>query len=145
MHPAAGAKWTFLSDLDDAVQLVSCYDSRHLKLVLDCYDWGRDYGLEERLGKLVPHIALVQLADGKQAPCGERNRCPLGTGKIPLPQLLRQLDRANYRGPYEVELLGEEIEACDYESLLRDSMRRLREWRDASQSSALKSAPAPSC
>lgn len=135
MHPAAGAKWTFLHDLDDAWQLASSYNSPRLKLVLDCYDWGRDPALQDRLARLAPHLALVQLADGKEAPCGERNRCPLGNGKIPLQELLGGLDLAGYRGFYEVELWGEEIESCDYESLLRDSLRRLHDWRDRSSPS----------
>lgn len=128
MHPAAGSRWTFLTDLEDALQLVTSFGSPRLKLVLDCYDWGRPDDLGTRLPRLAPHLALVQLADGRDAPCGERNRCPLGAGSVPLAALMRDLASAGYGGPFEVELLGEEIESCDYESLLCDSRRQWREW-----------------
>jgi sugar phosphate isomerase/epimerase len=131
MHPAAGGRWTFLTDLDDALRLVTSFGSPYLKLVLDCYDWGREDDLASRLPRLAPHLALVQLADGREAPCGERNRCPLGTGNVPLAGLVRELANAGYRGPFEIELLGEEIEACDYQSLLCDSQRQWKEWMTA--------------
>jgi sugar phosphate isomerase/epimerase len=128
MHPAAGAKWTFLNDLDDALRFSTSYGSSYLKLVLDCYDWGRAEFLHERMGQLVPQLALVQLADGKDAPCGERNRCLLGAGTVPLARLVSQLIEAGYLGPFEVELLGEDIESCDYDQLLEDSLRNLSQW-----------------
>lgn len=142
MHPAAGSKWTFLNDLDEAVELVAAYRSPHLKLVLDCYDWGRAEDLEQRLPLLAPHLALVQLADGKEAPCGERNRCPIGQGSIPLATLVPQLARAGYDGPLEVELLGEEIESCDYQSLLDDSRRRIGEWIQSARAERRADLPA---
>jgi sugar phosphate isomerase/epimerase len=128
MHPAAGARWTFLTDLDDALALVATFGSKYLKLVLDCYDWGQANDLGLRLPRLAPHLALVQLADGRKAPCGERNRCPLGKGNVPLPRLLHELTDCGYGGPFEIELLGEEIESWDYESLLSDSLRKWQEW-----------------
>jgi len=128
MHPAAGAKWTFLNDLDDALHFSEFYRSKYLRLVLDCYDWGRAEVIHDRLAQLVPQLALVQLADGKDAPCGDRNRCPLGTGTVPLARLVPQLIEAGYAGPFEVELLGEEIESSDYKQLLKDSLRQLNGW-----------------
>lgn len=128
MHHAAAARWTFLSDLGEALRMAESYGSAHLKLVLDCYDWGQAAELRHRLPQLVPHLALVQLADSKGRPCCERSRCPLGTGIIPLERLIGELTEAGYRGPYEVELLGEEIEASDYESLLVDSLQTARFW-----------------
>lgn len=143
MHPAAGVRWTFLTDLDDALALVTTFGSKYLKLVLDCYDWGRTDDLGQRLPRLSPHLALVQLADGRSAPCGERNRCPLGAGSVPLPRLVRELADAGYRGPFEIELLGEEIEACDYECLLGDSLRQWQEWTGESSAEAPQAFGAP--
>jgi sugar phosphate isomerase/epimerase len=128
MHPAAGAKWTFLTDFDGALRFASSYRSQYLKLVLDCYDWGRCEALHQRLEQIVPQLALVQLADGKDSPTGDGNRCLLGTGAVPLPRIVSQLMDAGYDGPFEVELLGEEIELCDYDQLLDDSLRLLQRW-----------------
>ncbi len=75
----------------------------------------------ERIGSLVPAIAVVHLGDGRPPAAGEQNRSPLGSGEVPLRELVAALSAAGYDGDYDVELLGEEIEAADYEQLLRQS------------------------
>jgi len=118
MPSVAGADWTFLSSLEDAAQLASRYNTPALRLVLDTYYWGLDPELEHRLPRIVPHLALVQLADSKSPPAREPNRCRLGKGRLPLASILRGLVNAGYQGNYEVELMGEEIESSDYCDLL---------------------------
>ena len=130
MHPAAGARWTFLSDLDDALAVCDSYGSSRLKLVLDLYDWGLAPDLPQRMAQFVPHLALVQLADVQQPRCADRNRCPLGAGTLPLARLVQQLAHAGYPGPFEVELVGEEVENCDYQRLLDDSLREFGRWAE---------------
>ena len=137
MHPAAAARWTFLSDLDDALGVCASYGSSRLKLVLDLYDWGQAPDLPQRMAQLVPHLALVQLADVQQPPCADRNRCPLGAGSLPLPRLVRQLAHAGYTDPFEVELVGEEVENCDYQRLLDDSLREFGRWAELPTDAAL--------
>ncbi len=121
MPPKAGADWTFLSSLEDATELVSRYNSPSLRLVFDTYYWGLEADLESRLPAVVPFLALVQLADSKFPPSREPNRCGLGNGRLPLANILRTLTKAGYRGPWEVELMGEEIETSDYRDLLAHS------------------------
>ena len=96
----------------------SRYNTPALRLVLDTYYWGLDPELEHRLPRIVPYLALVQLADSKSPPAREPNRCRLGKGQLPLAAILRALGQAGYRGAYEVELMGEEIESSDYRDLL---------------------------
>ena len=123
MPSAAGADWTFLSSLEDAGELASRYNTPALRLVLDTYYWGLDPELGDKLPRIVPHLALVQLADSKSPPTREPNRCRLGEGQLPLEPILRALGQAGYRGDYEVELMGEEIEASDYGDLLSHSQQ----------------------
>ena len=118
MPSAAGADWTFLSSLEDAAELVTSYNTPALRLVLDTYYWGLDPELEHRIPRIVPHLALVQLADSKSPPTREPNRCRLGEGQLPLASILRALGQAGYKGDYEVELMGEEIETSNYGDLL---------------------------
>jgi sugar phosphate isomerase/epimerase len=118
MPAVAGVDWTFLNSLNAAAELAARYNTPALRLVLDTYYWGLDPELEARLPQIVPHLALVQLADSKSPPTREPNRCRLGEGQIPLTSILRALDQAGYRGNYEVELLGEEIETSNYGELL---------------------------
>ena len=60
----------------------------------------------------------MQLGDARRPPDGEQNRCRLGEGAVPLAQIVAALKAGGYDGYYDVELIGEELEAADYPSLL---------------------------
>jgi sugar phosphate isomerase/epimerase len=119
MHPGCADQWTFLTTLDDTLALVAAVASPHVKMVLDTYHLGQESGLVDRLTAIVPHVAIVQLGDARRPPTGEQNRCWLGEGVVPLAEITAALKAAGYDGYYDVELLGEELEAADYLSLLR--------------------------
>ena len=132
MRGDCGGAWTFLNCLDETAQLVAGYESSFLRIALDTYHWGHEPTLMERLPQLAPRLALVQLGDAREPPAlGEPHRCPLGHGILPLQQIVRQLNDAGYQGFYEVELMGEEIESCDYRDLLAQSVRTFDEWTAA--------------
>ena len=139
MPATAGVEWTFLNRLEDAVDLAARYNSSSLKLVLDTYYWGLDPELSARLPSLVPHLALIQLADSKLPPTREPNRYRLGEGRLPLAPIVRTLCQAGYQGPYEVELMGEEIETSDY----RDLLGHCQTAYDAIRAAAAKPLVAP--
>ena len=90
-----------------------------VKMVLDTYHLGHEPGLVDRLAAIVPQIAIVQLGDARCPPAGEQNRCRLGEGEVPLPEIVAALKSGGYDGYYDVELLGEELEAVDYSLLLQ--------------------------
>jgi sugar phosphate isomerase/epimerase len=121
MNPQSAGEWTFLTSLDEALSLVDAVESPHVKLVFDTYHFGLQAGLLERLRHLAPRIAVVHLGDCKQRPDGENNRCRLGQGRVPLAEIVATLESAGYQGYFDVELLGEEIEASDYRELLEHS------------------------
>jgi sugar phosphate isomerase/epimerase len=118
MHPGCAAEWTFLTSLDDTLRLLAAIAHPHVKMVLDTYHLGLESGLVERIAAIVPQVALVQLGDARCPPDGEQNRCPLGEGAVPLPQIIAALKAGGYDGFYDVELIGEELESSDYPSLL---------------------------
>lgn len=119
MHPGCAAEWTFLTDIDDTLALLDKIGSPQVKMVLDTYHLGQDAGLVDRIGQIVSQVAIVQLGDAKQPPDGEQNRCRLGEGTVPLTEIVAALKSAGYDGYYDVELLGEEIETSDYDSLVQ--------------------------
>lgn len=127
------AGWTFLNELEDASSLLQELDNSQLKLVFDTYHFGRDESVIEQLPQLASHIAIVQLADGKQQPMGEQNRCRLGEGSIPLDAIISRLLRGNYDGMFDIKLMGEEIEACDYSELIAHSQRVFEELTSAAR------------
>jgi len=118
MHPACATEWTFLTSVDDVLELIDAVGSPQVKMVFDTYHLGHDEAILERIGQITPHLAIVQLGDARQPPAGEQNRCLLGQGTLPLREIVAALADAGYDGYYDVELLGEEIETSDYHSLL---------------------------
>jgi sugar phosphate isomerase/epimerase len=123
-----GGDFTFLNCLDETHDLVSTYQSSALGVALDVYHWGHQPEFMQRLTQLASRLALVQLGDSREPPSGEPNRCQLGDGTIPLRQIVRGLISAGYSGHFEVELMGEEIEAADYRELLERSVRTFQGW-----------------
>jgi sugar phosphate isomerase/epimerase len=118
MHPGCAAPCTFLTSLDEVLSLLDAVDSSQVKLVFDTYHLGQSPAVLDRIPEIAARIAIVQLGDAKRPPAGEQNRCRLGEGEIPLREIVAALRSAGYDGYYDVELLGEEIEACDYRALL---------------------------
>jgi len=127
MHPGCAAEWTFLTDVDSVLELFGEVDHPQVKMVLDTYHLGQDPEFVGRIAEIARHVAIVQLGDARQPPDGEQNRCRLGEGTIPLAEIIAALKAAGYDGYYDVELLGEEIEASDYQSLLEHAKQAFAE------------------
>jgi sugar phosphate isomerase/epimerase len=121
MHVGCAADWTFLTGLDDALAAIDAAESPRIKLAFDTYHLGLEPNIIERIPELVSRVAIVHLGDSKQQPDGESNRCRLGEGAIPLSEIVAAFEKSGYRGYYDVELMGEEIEAADYRELLEHS------------------------
>lgn len=121
MHAGCACDWTFLTTLDETLDFLGEFSSPYLKIAFDTYHFGQDARIVERIAHLAAQTAIVQLGDARQAPRGEQNRCRLGDGLIPLQQIVAAFREAGYDGDYDVELLGEDIEASDYVELLRAS------------------------
>jgi len=118
MHPGCSDDWTFLTNLDETLRLIEAGGRPQVKMVLDTYHLGFENDLVARIPAIAPHVALVQLGDGRLPPQGEQNRCLLGRGIVPLKEIVAALAAAGYDGYYDVELLGEELESSDYDALL---------------------------
>ncbi len=121
MHAGCAADWTFLTQFDEAIELVTSFGAPRLKLAFDTYHLCQNGSMLAKLREIVDHIAIVQLGDAKEPPNGEPNRSPLGEGKLPLGDVVRTLEDAGYAGFYDIELIGEEIERSDYQSLVNQS------------------------
>jgi sugar phosphate isomerase/epimerase len=134
MNGDCGGDFTFLNCLDESLELVATCDSPAIGIALDTYHWGHRPELLDRLPQLAPHLALVQLGDSHLPPGGEPNRCQLGDGAIPLGAIVQRLCAAGYDGFFEVELMGEEIEAADYRDVLARSARAFEEWTNLAAS-----------
>ncbi|TWU40357.1 Inosose isomerase [Novipirellula aureliae] len=118
IHPGCGDEWSFVNDLQSTLDIIETVDSPSLGLVLDTYHVGMDEEVVRWLPDVVPHLHLVQLGDARHSPLGEMNRCLLGDGCVPIRTILDTLREQEYDGPYEIELIGEDVESLSYESIL---------------------------
>jgi sugar phosphate isomerase/epimerase len=121
MHFQCGADWTFLSTAEETLELLDAAGANRVKLVFDTYHLCQQDQPTTAIESLAPRVAIVQLGDSRCPPVGEQNRCPLGEGQLPLADVISQLTSAGYDGFFEVELIGEDVEAMDYQTLIEGS------------------------
>ncbi len=127
MHSECAAECTFLTTLKETLDLLDKVSHPRLCLALDTYHVAEEPGLIDWLPDLAHRIGIVHLADRKEPPNHDHNRCRLGEGKLPLKEIIAALQDAGYDGDYDIELMGEEIECSDYQELLRHSQVAFRE------------------
>lgn len=133
MHAGCANNWSFLNTIPQCLEVISQIDNPHLGLVFDCYHLAQDAGSLIWLEAIAPHIRLVQLGDARHAPIGEQNRCLLGQGRVPLPQIVSKLQTFGYRGFYEIEITGRDVEHLRYEQILGQAQETTSQWQLASE------------
>jgi sugar phosphate isomerase/epimerase len=127
MHVACAASWTFLTDFERVSELVAEYSTPYLKLALDTYHFPWNESDHNVLPEIAPHIGVVYLADRREPPSIDHDRCPLGRGQLPLSDIVASLIESGYEGPFDVRLMGTEIQPADYDTLLQQSQRAFAE------------------
>lgn len=137
MHAACAASWTFLTDFERVSELVADYSTPYLKLALDTYHFPWSESDHNILPEIVEHLGVVYLADRREPPSIDHDRCPLGRGELPLADILAALLEAGYAGPFDVRLMGSEIEPADYGRLLDQSRRAFAEFVQSATSRSL--------
>lgn len=121
IHIGCAGEWTFLTDLGETMDLIASVDHPRVRLVFDVYHLCQGGANVGRIREIAGSVALVQLGDSRGAPTGEPNRCRLGEGTLPLREIVAAFEQAGYRGDYELELMGEDVETSDYDELLCSS------------------------
>jgi sugar phosphate isomerase/epimerase len=130
MHCECAHEWTFLTDLPETVALIDKLDHANLKIAFDTYYFGTDEQIVDQLRGLVPYLGIVHLGDARRLPDGDQDRCPLGSGIVPLSPIVEALAEAGYNGFFDIKLMGQEIEAADYQELLRQSLQTVTQLFD---------------
>jgi sugar phosphate isomerase/epimerase len=80
-----------------------------------------------RIEAIGSRVAIVHLADARQLPQGEQNRCLLGTGRVPLGEIVAALVEGGFAGYCDVKLFGEDLELCSYDHILKHSREALQQ------------------
>ena len=79
--------------------------------------------LETAAADAAGRIHAVQLSDVKPVTLRSMDRTLLGRGIAPLGPLVTALERSGYRGCYELEIIGDDVERVGYERVLTASRR----------------------
>ena len=118
---------SFVFCLRDALALAH---QAGIEVVLDFYSCWYERGLAEMVRSDLGSIALVQVCDFKLGTFNTPNRAVVGDGDIPVEQLLQTMLEAGYQGPFDLEILGPQIDAEGYPSAIRRSTDRLGQMLD---------------
>lgn len=148
-HPAQTAGCGLLGGLPATLALVEECDHAAVGIALDCWQFGHEPDLLAGLPHLVPHLAVVQVADGHRGdvrpadgwagPDRDGERLPPGLGRLPLADLIGGLIDAGYDGDVEFDLVGEAVEWLGYDAVLA----RVRRVADAWSLEAATRRPLP--
>jgi sugar phosphate isomerase/epimerase len=133
MHIGCSNQWSFINTIPQCLDVILEIDNPNLGLVFDCYHLAQERFDQKLIEKIAPYVRLVQLGDAKHAPMGEQNRCQLGHGRVPLQQIMQTLGNGGYNGYFELELVGEEIEHLQYETLLGQARQTALQYISSSR------------
>ena len=112
--------------------------------VLDLFHSGWERRLLETIGRdAARRIHAVQLSDVKRVTLRTMDRALLGRGVLPLPRIVRALERGGYRGWYEAEIISDDVDAMGYERVLRHTRAAFRKLFTPSASAAGPRGSAP--
>jgi len=139
MHVACAASWTFLTDFERVIDLVWDYSTPYLKLALDTYHFPWSESERSILPELSPLLGIVHLADRHEPPSIDHERCALGKGQLPLAEIITTLIDSGYTGPFDIRLMGSEIQPADYRRLLVQSQTAFAEFVQLANSRSLAS------
>ncbi|GIX00568.1 MAG: xylose isomerase [Pirellulaceae bacterium] len=128
MHVGCGTDVSCINSIPQCLDLICEIGNPHLGMVFDCYHLALNSDVLVWLEAIVPHVRLVQLGDTKHAPIGQQNRCLLGAGCIPLPQIVKTFHEQGYAGFFEIELLGQSLESIPYGDMLQHSRQVVAQW-----------------
>ena len=124
MHALFEDEWTFLTSLDDTLDILTRFNHSHVGLAFGTYHLGQEPRLLERIPELAPFVASIQLSDWRDPPRCDNDRLLPGDGSLPLHEIVAAFESAGYAGLYEVEVWSRDLWKRDHRSLIADCMTR---------------------
>jgi sugar phosphate isomerase/epimerase len=128
MHPAAACTCSFLTDLVDTLELVESFDDSAIRIALDLWHFGSREDIQTLVHRLVPTVAIVEVADRTGPPTADVDRLPPGYGDLPLDELVSRLREAGYEGDFELDPVGEVVEHLGYAGTVAELGRIRDAW-----------------
>ena len=118
LEPIHAPYFDFLNTLADADRLVRKVNHPNVKILFDVWHLCHEPELFTRIDQTIDRIGFVHFSDWREPTRYHDDRMIPGEGVLPLRDILRKLDQAGYRGPYDVEIFSEEIWRMPSEEVL---------------------------
>ena len=143
LRAAAAPEAGVVSGLDDALDVVSAIDDPAAGIALDLWQFGDDPGLPSRLPRLAAAAVLVKVADRRGPPSPGGDRLPAGRGTLPLERIAGNLVEHGYRGGFEFDPVGEDVEVSGYDGVLAETRLVADAWvaRSTASGTVLRADP----
>jgi sugar phosphate isomerase/epimerase len=113
--------FSFLHSIPDALRIIDAVGSLNLGIIFDCDHLYESPDLFADIQRAAGRIFCVHLDDIPAEPEPGLDRRPLGTGIIPLKEIVHAIDATGYDGYYDVELFGANVWGMDYQQLLNQT------------------------
>jgi len=131
VHPMYRAGFSFISMLDEALDVCDTMDSPALGVFLDTYHLWWDNRIYEKISRAKGRIFGVHVNDFKQETKSLQDHGLPGEGIIPLRQLLGAIEETGFDGFYTIEVFCESHKREDYVDILRRAKKGFEDiWRD---------------
>ena len=119
LHPMYLDAWSAISTIEQAMDIIEDVDSKNVGLVLDLYHIFWDPKLSEGIKRAAGKIFGVHVNDWRY-PTRDilLDRVLIGDGIIPVHKIIGEINATGYDGPFEIEILSEELSKADYFDLL---------------------------
>lgn len=124
VHPQLADEWSFLTTLDDTLDVIDRCKHDCVRLAFDVYHLWQEPRLIERIPEFASLVSLVQLSDWREPTRSEHDRCLPGDGDIPLGDVVSAFDDSQYDGYFEFEIWSEELWKSDYDLVIQSCRSR---------------------
>lgn len=127
MHPIFEREWSFLTRLDECLDMLTGLNHPCLGLAFGAYHLWQEPRLLDRLPEILPFVAAVQLSDWRDPPRCDNDRLLPGDGSIPLADFVEAFEAAGYDGLYEVEVWSRDLWKLDHATLMARCVQQFAE------------------
>lgn len=109
MHRLFARDWSFLSTLDETLELLNRLNHPAVGLAFGTYHFWEEPRLLERIPEVAVRTSLVQLSDWRSPTRCHNDRALPGDGCIPIGEIMSAFEACRYAGWYEIEVWSRDL------------------------------------
>lgn len=124
VHPLLGDDCSFLSSIDELLEVLVACDHAYVGMVFDAFHLGSEANAVDRIREMFPFVTTVKLSDGSRLPLTRTDQVMLGDGKIPLNRIVDTFEQYGYEGFYDVGICSQDLWRSDYNHMIGNCLDR---------------------